>query len=158
MSQALLSGQEYVEDDSSQELSRLRDQIAQLKDELEVAQLEARNAKSQAARAVSALRQQLTPLYRGLQNLFGELDRIEPAAPDAVAPAANGANPRWEALKRRFPGKPAEIIDAILELGPLNTTQLAAALRCNRQVIPNHIHTLNKAGAIVKNGGVFSLK
>ena len=109
-------------------------------------------------RAVGALRQQLSPLYRALQQVFGEIDAL-----DTEMPSASGAiEPRkakvWESWKARFGGKTAEMIDALLTHREMTATQLRIAIQCRQQTIYDSAYKLNSAGLIDKNGGKYSLK
>lgn len=150
------------------ELERLQAANRQLRRDLDDAKIEARRAREDADRALSALRRQLSPLYRALQMVFGELDAagVADAVPvsttGAAAAAAAVGDPRvqavWEKWKSHLPGYPARIIDALLIHGEMNTSQLAIAAGCKRQRISEGIVRLNKAGLINKNAGRFSLK
>jgi hypothetical protein len=156
-----------VEDDPrDQELERLRRQMRQLERDRADAERAAERAREDAHRALSMLRQQLGPLYRALQAVFGELDAAGVGevgrTSAAVETAPIGIDSRtaavWEAWKQRLGGQCAKIIDVLLLHSEMNTTQLAIAIGTRRQNIPNLIYKLNQAGVINKNGGKFSLK
>ena len=66
-----------VVDDRETEAERLRADNVRLRRELTIANGEIARAKADAARALGALRKQLTPLYRALQAVFGELDVVD---------------------------------------------------------------------------------
>ena len=132
-----------------EELAEARRQIHKLKGELKAAQEDAR----QFSRAVLGLRSILNPLYKGLRQIYGE---IEAFAVEQDSPFIQPNN-FWETQKRRFPGKPSELIDLLLER-PMNTTQLATAGRMDPRTVTKTIYILNKAGLVEKNGGMFSLK
>ena len=140
------------------ELESLRGEVRRLRHELSNTQLEATRAHQQSAQALAMLRKQLAPLYRALQAVFGEID--------AAGISDNGGNPAdnprvsavWSSWKSRLGGRKAQVIDALLLHGEMNTTQLAIAIGCNRNTIPNLIFELNKAGLLNKNAGRFSLK
>jgi DNA-binding transcriptional ArsR family regulator len=118
-----------------------------------------RTAKRENARAVGKLRQQLSPLYRALQEVFGEMDEIGGEQPGDATPAQPARSSAvWESWKHRLGGGQAKAIDALLLHGEMNTTQLAIATGLHRTSIPKVISNLNKAGLINKNGGRFSLK
>lgn len=140
------------------EISELRAANKELAAALRRANQETAQARSESARALSALRKQLSPLYLALQGVFGELDRagVEDSA------ASPTTNPRtdaiWASWKSKFPGKPAMIIDALRLHREMNTSQIAIAIGSSRGNVPPMIFKLNKAGLLQKNGNMFSLK
>lgn len=145
---------EVVGVDPSEEL---HDEIRQLKRELSTTRAEASAAKRDAARAMGELRKQLSPLYRALQMVFGELDSA--GVSDGVSPAATPQTSAvWEAWKSRIGGQPAKVIDALLLHGDLNAGQIAIAIGISPKNVAQVIHKLNKASLIEKNNGRFSLK
>ena len=130
------------------------------------ARQDAEAAYEEGTRALSMLRQQLSPLYRALRAVFGELDAAgivdaSMSAP-ASAPVGVSTEPRvaavWDSWKSKLGGQCAKVIDVLLTHGEMNTTQLAIAVGTRRQNIPNLIYKLNQAGLINKNGGRFALK
>lgn len=130
------------------------------------AEVRAERAREDADRALSNLRRQLSPLYRAMQMVFGELDSagvVDGPAPTAAPHSpAFGPDARiqaiWENWKSKMPGYPARIIEALLIQSDLNTAQLAIACGCKPQRISEGIVKLNKASLINKNGHRFSLK
>lgn len=142
------------------ETHALEQEIRALRQELVTVRQEAQQAKREAARALVTLRQQLSPLYRALQAVFGELDAAG-AGDLADAPSAP-VNPRmsavWESWKSRLGVGPAKCIDALLLHGDLNTAQLAIATGYHRNTVPQYVSALNTAGLINKRDGRFSLK
>lgn len=155
--EGVLEGERVFADDEAD--NEMREQIADLQRQLRDARNETAQARRESNRAMGELRRQLGPLYKALQMVFGELD----AAGADEAPAASGsANPRtsavWENWKSRLPGRPAQIIDALLLHGELNTTQIGVAVGMSRNNVPAVIFKLNKAGILTKNGDKFSLK
>lgn len=95
---------------------------------------------------------QVTIMLRSARVVFGNAEAQAPAA------SVGGTNPRWEALKRSFPGRCAELVDTLIAHGSLSSTQIAAIMRADTRTVHQLIYKLNKAGGIVKNGGKFSLK
>lgn len=143
-------------DPRDREIDALRAEVKTLRTDLTIARTEAARAQQDADRALGMLRKQLTPLYRALQAVFGELDAA------GVEDAPQNTSPRvsavWENWKAKLGGGPAKVIDALLLHREMNTQQLAIAIGCDRTTVPNYIHRLNKAGLLNKNGGRFSLK
>lgn len=139
-------------------MRELREENKRLARALQDANLRADRAGEDSTRALAALRKQLSPLYRALQAVFGELDA---AGIGDTAPVGNG-DPRvsavWDSWKSRMGGSYAKVIDALLTHGELNTQQLSVVVGLHRTTIPALIHKLNKNGLINKNGGKFSLK
>ncbi len=135
----------------------LREEIRDLREQLRDAQREVAMAKREAARALGNLRKQLNPLYQALQMVFGELDSVDENEP-LTAPVNPRTSAVWESWKSKLPGRTAQIIDALLLHGEMNSTQLAIAIGIHRNNVPQLIFKLNKAGLIDKNGNKYSLK
>lgn len=154
----LLDG--VVEDDRDGRIRDLEEEVRDLQRRLTAAEAYATAARREAGQAMGALRKQLTPLYRALQAVFGELDAVD--VEDATTGPNPSLNPRvskvWESWKMKLGGQCAKVIDTLLTHGEMNTTQLAIAVGTRRQNIPNLIYKLNQAGLLNKNGGRFSLK
>lgn len=112
--------------------------------------------------AVAALRRQLSPLFRALQAVFGEIDAAGIGDMSAGDLSGGATSPRevavWASWKQKLGAGAAKVIDALLLHGELNTQQLAIAIGMHRTSIPKIVYTLNKAGLINKNSGRFSLK
>lgn len=141
-------------DTRNEEIEQLRGEVERLQDELEVARMAAKNAEKQASRAVAALRQQLTPLYRGLQLLFGEMDKF---VPESNSPAENGS--KWDSIKARLAPRLREAIDLLQLQGQMKRTQLASALKMDySNCTKNVVGVLKSQGWIVESGGNISLK
>jgi hypothetical protein len=108
---------------------------------------------------VSRLREALTPLYSGLQMIFGEIDST---GVQAAATATSGLDPRkaavWEDWKRKMPGIPSRFIEALMLHGELTQTQLRLHAKCAQGSVAGVVSQLWKAGLINKNGGRISLK
>lgn len=158
-----------VDDDPrDKEIEQLKLKLRQAERDASDAERAAERAREDAYRALSMLRKQLGPLYRALQAVFGELDAagiadVEPASTSSprASDGITGADPRtaavWASWKDKL-GAAGKLIDALLLHKEMNTQQLAIATGLHRTTIPKHIHTLNKAGLLNKNGGRFSLK
>jgi hypothetical protein len=122
------------------ELATLREDVAELRKELDELQ-----------DSLDRDRQKLGAMLHALRAIFG-------GEAEAIPQPTGTSNPRWEALKRAFPGRCAELIDTLIAHGPLRTSQIAAIMRSDPRTVTQLIHKLNKAGGIEKNGGKFSLK
>lgn len=155
MTLPLLNG-EVIQEGEDPQIERLRNRIEELEGELEVSRVEARNAKRGAERAVSALRQQLSPLYQALRAVFGEMDAVIPESNNGSGPQAK--SDVWEKWKRQLGGKPAEFIAAMQEHGEMTIPQLRVATHSGQQTCYDVTSKLNKLGLINKNGGKYSLK
>lgn len=156
MPQPLLSEGEYVEDTGSAEFDRLHQEVADLKEQLHTAQGEVLQLKRTNAKAIGALRQQLSPLYRALQAVFGEIE----ASGVADEPVAGNSRVRalWESWKQKLPGHQSSFIDALLTHGEMSAPQLRVAMKCAHQTVYDTAAKLNKLGLLSKNGGKYSLK
>lgn len=142
--------------DEADELAELREEVQELRAQLRAARAVSAEAKREAAQSVAALRKQLAPLYRALQGVFGEMDAM--GVDDAAPAPSSRTSAVWESWKSKMPGRTAQIIDALLLHGPLNSTQIAINIGIHRNNVPPLIHKLNKAGLIDKNGTKYSLK
>lgn len=148
-----------VQDDRDQHITDLEEEVRDLRKQLSAAKADVSHARDQAARAVFALRKQLSPLYKALQAVFGEIEASGIGNDTSDAPQPTGRTTAiWDSWKKRLGPSAASVIDALMLQPGMNTTQLAIAIGKNRQAIPNIIFALNKAGLIDKNGGRFSLK
>lgn len=163
MTQRLLEGE--VEDPREDEIRELRAEIDRLNRALLESGIKITRAREDAERAMGMLRKQLSPLYRALQAVFGELDAagVSDSHVEAQASSTGGLHDSrvvaiWNQWKSRLGGQCAKIIDVLMLQQDMNSTQLAIAIGTRRQNIPNLIFKLNKAGLINKNGGRFSLK
>ena len=136
--------------------SDLEDENRTLKQALSRANADIERERRANAVVVRELRRQLTPLYQALQALFGELDAIPDSGAGTAAAPRNQAV--WDAWKKRLGGKPSELIDALLLHGDMDSSQIAIAIQCHRNSVPQIVYKLNKAGLLNKNGGRFSLK
>lgn len=148
-----------VDETRDAQIAALEQQIRDLHREVRNANAAAQLVKVNAESSLGELRRQLSPLYRALQQIFGELDAA--GVEDSAGSSAN-ANPRvaavWDAWKQKLPPACGKIIDALLVHGELNSAQLRVACRLGTSTVTDAIYKLNKAGLINKNGGRFSLK
>lgn len=147
-------------DDSREEIRDLAGQVRDLQAQLRDAKRELMQRERETSHALGALRKQLSPLYRALQAVFGELDA---AGTDDSAPSvATNGNPRtaavWQAWKDRVGGQPAKLIDALLLHGEMTASQIAIAIQISPKNVAQVVHKLNKASLLQKNGNKFSLK
>ena len=149
-------------DANDEAMRELREENKTLARALQDANLRADRASEDAQRAMGALRKQLTPLYRALQAVFGELDAA--GISDVAASAPSGAPDTrvkavWDSWKQKLGGTVAKGIDALLLHGELDTAQLAIAAGVDKRTVTNTIvYKLHGAGLINKNAGRFSLK
>jgi ribosomal protein L29 len=131
--------------DLEQENEELREQVTQLKFQL----AEAQRAGS---RGLSNLRRQLSPLYRALQDVFGELDK----AGVSEAPAASSG--RWDEWKARLGPGPAKVIDVLLLGGEMSIAAIALTGKMGKRTVYDATSKMGQAGILVRNGNKFSLK
>jgi len=147
-------------DTSAETIADLEREVQDLKRQLRESRIERDRATAAAAAALTALRRQLTPLYRALQMVFGELDAVPDDAPSSSSQPGGDARTTavWDAWKERLGGQPAKVIGALQLHGEMNAQQIAIAIGCHRNTVPNIVSKLNRAGLINKNGGRYSLK
>jgi hypothetical protein len=152
----LLQLEGKVDTPSAEYLASLEDENRNLKRELAQLRVELSRAKSENGRAIGALRQQLSPLYRALQDVFGEIEAIGGA--EETAASSPKASAVWENWKQRVGGQKAKCIDAFLTHGALTQTQLRVIVGCATSSVPGLISDLRQLGLLEKNGSMYSLK
>lgn len=152
MALPLLEG-EVVDDGRDQEVESLKEQIRDLESQLADALAATAREKRNAALAMGNLRRQLSPLYQALRSVFGELDAA--GVGDETAPSTDA---RWESVKKRMPGRPAEFIDLLLVHQPMNVTQFVTLAKCSKQTAYNILSKLGQAGVVTNAGGRYSLR
>ena len=160
MSQPLLEGH-FVEPE--EEVSKLKQRIRKLEMDLQTA-IESRHEAVRQLDAwrkpVNNLRNALSPLYKSLRHLFGEMEEIPDDAPVAsVSVSSPRASAIWDSWKQKLGGKQAEFIQALLEHGhPMTSEQLRVTTHTGRSTVPQIIYKLNSLGLINKHDGKYSLK
>ena len=155
----LIEGQ--VEDVRDRRIRDLEAQVDLLQRLVVEAQDETRQYRANTDDAFARLRQQLSPLYRALQGVFGELDAAgvdEPAGQSSPVKARAAAV--WESWQQKLGASsaPARVIEALLAHGELNVAQLKVAAKMATQTVYDATSKLNRLGLITKNGGRISLK
>ena len=143
-----------------EELARLRTENSTLRQQLKESQEECTGCRQEAraaVRGVQELRKVLSPLYQGLQHVFGEIEAmgVEDNSTPTGKPKVSAA---WESWKQKLGGNLAKAIDALLLHGELTQTQLRLHVGCAAGSISDLVYKLNRAGIINKNGGKISLK
>lgn len=159
-------GEVVTDDPRDARIDALERDVYRLEGELAAAREATRKAHSDIERAVANLRRQLSPLHQALRQVFGEIDAVLPESetpPYSGTPSVGNQNTDrvtkiWDSWKARFPGRAAQIIDALMLQPGMNAGQLAIAIGCHRNSIPDLIYKLNKAGLIRKSGNAFFLK
>lgn len=140
----LENGPRIVDAEQVDEFAKLREEIQELRAEID--DLEARYAKD---------RQQIIGWAHAMRAIFG-------GNAETVSQQTTPENPKvsrvWESWKQKLPGKPAEIIQALLEHGEMNVAQIRVAAHCGQQTVYDVTSKLYKLGLINKNGGKYSLK
>jgi ribosomal protein L29 len=153
MAQPLLEGNI---DRRNEIISQLQAENDRLNDELTRLRVELARTQNEGAHAISNLRRILAPLYQGLQQIFGEIDRVSLEADLPTTDVRKSA--AWDLWKQKLGGKQAEFIQALLDHGEMTAVQLKITTRCGQQTVYDTIFKLNRLGLINKNGGKISLK
>lgn len=131
--------------------SGLRTELAKVKAERDSYRRELETLKS----SIVNLRKSLSPLYASLKGLFGEMDKFHVSE----SPASNGkASIVWENWKRKMPGHPARIIDALLLHRSMTATQLQIAADVPAGSFFQVISKMNKVNLLTKNGNMYELR
>lgn len=149
-----------VEEVGGAELDEVREENRELRAQLSAARREAESAKRDAAHALGGLRKVLSPLYRALQQVFGELDAAGVEDGESTPPpqVSNREAAIWSSWKAKFRGQAAQLIDVLLLHGELTQQQIAIHLGIHRKNVPQLIFKLNKNSLIQRNGDRYSLK
>jgi chromosome segregation ATPase len=161
-SRPMLEGQ--VVTPSSDEITRLRREIAGLEQELSIAHAEnaaLRRQSSAATHALKTLKKLLSDPYKVLQVIMGELEIVEvDDDDDSNATVRRGGNDAvWDKWKSDLGGACAKIISALQERGELSASQLRVAAQTPRtQTIYDATSRMFKLGLLNRNGGKYSLK
>lgn len=143
------------------EVAALKAENRDLRQQLLDARADATRSRRDLVQAVAALRKQLTPLYRSLQGVFGDMEAFGDAEPmtSAGGPIDGRVAAVWASWKNKLGGTVAKGIDALLLHGELDTAQLAIAAGLDKRTVTNTVvYKLHGAGLINKNNGRFSLK
>lgn len=143
--------------EDSAEVDALRDEVRELKRALGHAESETAKAKQQASRATANLRRQLSPLYRALQDVFGELEELGGGDETTAAPSAR-TQQVWQVWKDKLGKGAAKAIDALLIHGSMTRKQLMVATGYSQANISNIVSDLNGASLITKDGDRVSLR
>lgn len=138
----------------NRQLQESEARVAELEGELAREKAKAR----QVERGAQQLRSVLTPLYRALGSVFGELDAMGVEENPADAPAQTAKSAVWDSWKQKLGGKVAQAIDVLALHGEMNAKQLRLHLQCGNDYVYQVVSKLNTNGLINKNGGKISLK
>jgi hypothetical protein len=160
--QRLLEGA-FVEPKSHpDDLPELQLKVARLERELEDARRETRAVKNEFAEASIALknlRAILSPLYGGLQRVFGELDVAGVDTGSAAPPELQKErNAGWQLWINKLPGKRGEFIRVLLEHGEMTREQIKVATKSGNTTVSDTISKLKGMGLVEKHGDKYSLK
>lgn len=133
-------------------LQAANERAAQAENELRVE----RRKTASMERGIGELRSVLTPLYRGLVHIFGEIEVMGLEAEQSNSQPRNSAV--WESWKQKLSGSAAKAIDTLLLHGEMNAEQLRIHLGTATRTCYNIIGELNRAKLINKNNGKIRLK
>lgn len=150
-------------DPHEDEIKELREENKKLARALQDANTRADRAREDADRALSALRRQLTPLYRALQGVFGELDAAGVSeAGDTTPESSSGRSVRemtlWADWKTKLPSTCSRVIDVLLLHNDLSVKQIMANAKMGEATVYAATSKMGRLGLIEKSGGRFSLK
>ncbi len=98
----------------------------------------------------------LSPLYKGLCPVFGDVEPVMELGDTGNGSTANASV--WAAWKQRLTPNAGKIIDALLTHRELSSTQIAIATGIAGGNVAKYVYELNKAGLINKAGGKIALK
>lgn len=152
----LLEGGALV--DRTPELER---EVKRLKRELEDARdnLRLEQDKTRAIiRAMGVLQGALEPIKRGVLAIYQEFDKagVSDSAPAEQARVSAGVV--WESRKLKVGGKAAEVIQVLIDCGPLTRGGLRDVTKSGWSTIDAATQRLNSLGWIEKISGKWQLK
>ena len=134
--------QEYVEDRVTGRVERL---------EREVAELQAALINVQKQSVVTLL----NVLHAAMKEVAsGKFDLKTPEV------EVSGGSSKWEAIRQKYAGtRTGDVIGVLMLHGPMNQSQLAAALKTsNGNMSGNIIPQIKSLGLIVRDGSMWKLK
>lgn len=138
------------------QLREAAEQILQLSDELEAERKKTKHIVAAHAR----LKRTLDPLYKGLQQVYGDVlddgEDDEPATETASTHRPQDAGP-YQLWKERLPGKCSKVIDALL-VQPMNFTQLKSATKQGSTSVTEALKILRLNKLIEKDGELNRLR
>jgi len=142
-------------DELQRELYKCNQQL----NEVEEALRQERLKSATLERGVTELRSVLTPLYNGLQHIFGEIGAV---GVSGELVTSSESDPRkkaiWDSWKAKLPSGESKAIDALLLHGTMTTGQLRIHVGCATRTAQNIVTALKSKGLINKNGAQVSLK
>lgn len=139
-------------------VSRLEGEVSDLKDALR----DERERSATAFRSMARLKSALSPFYKALQMIFGELDDVDGDQGGAAAGSSAAANQpvseaAYRAWKDRLPPSCGKIIDALL-VQPLNNSQLKTLCKLGTSTVIEAIGILKKNNLVDKQDGLNRLR
>lgn len=155
MAMRMLEGD--VSDPRDERISELEQEVRDLTDELSHTKFALGEAQRQGTRGMSNLRRQLSPLYKALQDVFGELEKAGVSDEKQDRGGDSRTQMIWDSWKRKM-GAASPVIDALLLQPGMNQTQIGIAIGRSRKTVPALIFKLKQAGLITKDGDRYSLK
>jgi cell division septum initiation protein DivIVA len=139
------------------ELRKAKEEIVQLHEELDAERKKTRHILAAHGR----LMRTLDPLYKGLQQVYGDLLDDGESVGTASAPAGDPHLPldagRYRLWKERLPDKCAKVIDALL-VQPMNFTQLKSACKLGSTSVTEALKILRNNKVIEKDGELNRLR
>ncbi len=132
-------------------IARLEARVRDLERELVEKDQQIAGSRHLVDQGMRSLRRQLSPLYKALQQVFGELDELAPevsAQPAASMGVAGNNNDYWATWKSRLRPAVGRVIDALIETPHLGSTHLAATLRMDPRTVRDALASMRKVGIL----------
>lgn len=147
-------------DQRDKRITELELDIRRLTRERDDAQREADRAAEDTNRALSNLRLQLSPLFRALQMVFGELDAagVADAVVDPLKSSTQAVDGKWDEWKARLGPGCAKVIDVLLLGGQMTVTAIATTGKMGKRQVYVATAKMGQVGILDRNGSKFSLK
>ena len=137
------------------EIRRLQRQLEDVRRDA-IEDLRVEQDKTRAVlRAMGVLQGALEPIRRGVLAIYQEFDK---AGVGSAETTSNGQPDAWDVRKAKVGGKAAEVIQVLLDCGPLTRGGLRDVTKSGWSTIDAATQRLNGLGWIEKIGGKWQLK
>ena len=149
---------EYVEPDDSNELRRRIERLTGEKSRLQVELLEAKERLKAMESGVRSIQRMIEPWKNAIGLLFGEIENMNMEDEHSKTSVPSRISAVWDQWKRKLPGKPAEVIQCLLDHGTLSRQQLRAAAGGGWSTIDAATGKLASLGLIDRAAGKYCLR
>lgn len=140
-------------------IARLEQRVRDLERELADKDQQIDQSRHLVEQGARSLRRALSPVYKALQQVFGDIDTLVPEARGA-APSQDpvlGA-PYWDTWKSRVSPAAGRVIDLLRATPNMNQSQISAAVKMDPRTVSKSLGQLRSVGVLRSNGGLHALQ